>query len=82
MTHMTSSDLRQDLATTINRVAFGKERIVLQRNNKDVLALVPMEDLSRLQELEDQDDLRAIEEAKAESGPNVPYDEVRKELGL
>ena len=46
MTRLTASQLREDMATAINKVAFGGERIVLQRNNKDVAALVPMEDLT------------------------------------
>ena len=45
---------REVMATAINKVAFGGERIVLQRNNKDVAALVPMEDLTLLKEPEDR----------------------------
>ena len=53
------ADIRAHLADVINRVAYGGERIVLQRRGKQVLAVVPMEDLELLQTLKDQSDIRA-----------------------
>jgi len=44
--------IRDDLATIVNRVAFGGERIVLERRGKDVAAIVSMDDLQRLEEIE------------------------------
>lgn len=82
MTRLTASQLREDLATAINKVAFGGERIVLQRNNKDVAALVPMEDLTLLRELEDRVDLAEIKKALNEPGSNIPWDDIKKELGI
>lgn len=82
MTRLTASKLREDMATAINKVAFGGERIVLQRNNKDVAALVPMEDLTLLQELEDRADLEEIKKALAEPGSNIPWEDIKKELGI
>jgi PHD/YefM family antitoxin component YafN of YafNO toxin-antitoxin module len=82
MTKLTSSQLREDMATAINKVAFGGERIVLQRNNKDVAALVPMEDLTLLKELEDRADLEEIRKALAEPGSSIPWEDIKKELGI
>ncbi len=82
MTRLTASQLREDMATAINKVAFGGERIVLQRNNKDVAALVPMEDLTLLKELEDRADLEEIKKALAEPGSNIPWEDIKKELGI
>jgi PHD/YefM family antitoxin component YafN of YafNO toxin-antitoxin module len=82
MTRLTASQLREDMATAINKVAFGGERIVLQRNNKDVAALVPMEDLTLLKELEDRADLEEIKKALAEPGSNIPWENIKKELGI
>ncbi len=82
MTRLTASQLREDMATAINKVAFGGERIVLQRNNKDVAALVPMEDLTLLRELEDRVDLAEIKKALNEPGSNIPWDDIKKELGI
>jgi prevent-host-death family protein len=36
----------------VNRVAFGKERVLLKRRGKDLAVLVPVEDAKRLEELE------------------------------
>ena len=82
MTRLTASQLREDMATAINKVAFGGERIVLQRNNKDVAALVPMEDLTLLKELEDRADLEEIKKALAEPDSNIPWEDIKKELGI
>ena len=82
MTRLTASQLREDMATAINKVAFGGERIVLQRNNKDVAALIPMEDLTLLKELEDRADLEEIKKALTESGSNITWEDIKKELGI
>jgi len=82
MTRLTASQLREDMATAINKVAFGGERIVLQRNNKDVAALVPMEDLTLLRELEDRADLVEIRKALEEPGSNIRWEDIKKELGI
>jgi antitoxin Phd len=82
MTHLTASQLREDLASAINKVAFGGERIILRRNNKDVAALISMKDLSLLHALEDKLDLEEMKRALEEPGENIPWDEVKKELGI
>jgi len=82
MTRLTASQLREDLATAINKVAFGGERIVLQRNNKDVAALVSVEDFNLLRELEDRTDLAEIKKALKEPGTNIPWKDIKKELGI
>jgi prevent-host-death family protein len=82
MTRLTASQLREDLSSAINKVAFGGERIVLQRNNKDVAALVSMEDLSLLRELEDRLDLEEIKQSLKEPGSNTRWDEIKQELGI
>ena len=82
MTRLTASQLREDMATAINKVAFGGERIVLQRNNKDVAALVPMEELTLLIELEDRADLVEIRKALEEPGSNIRWEDIKKELGI
>ena len=82
MTRLTASQLREDMATAINKVAFGGERIVLQRNNKDVAALVSVEDLNLLRELEDRADLDEIKKALKEPGSNIHWKDIKKELGI
>ena len=82
MTRLTASQLREDLASALNKVAFGGERIVIQRNRKDVAALVSMEDLSLLRALEDKLDLEEMKKAIDEPGANIPWEDVKKELGV
>jgi len=82
MTRLTASQLREDLAAALNKVAFGGERIVLQRSNKDVAALVSMEDFTLLRELEDKLDLEEMRKALEEPGANIPWKNVKKELGI
>ncbi len=81
MTHLTISDARQRLADTVNRVAYTRERIILQKRGKSVAALVPIEDLELLEQIEDRLDLEAAREALKEPG-ELPYEEVRRRLGL
>ena len=78
------SEARYDLAETLNRVRYKGERIVLHRRGKDVAALVPVEDLELLEELEDRIDLEAAREAlkEAEKEGTISWSEVKKKLGL
>ena len=76
------TDARQKLADTINRVAYGKERIVLRRRGKDIAALVPVEDLALLEELEDRSDMEAARAALAQSKRRIPYEQARRKLRL
>jgi len=82
MTRLTASQLREDLASALNKVAFGGERIVLQRNKKDVAALVSIDDLTLLRRLEDRLDLARMRKALDEPGASVSWEEAEKELGL
>jgi prevent-host-death family protein len=82
MTRLTASQLREDLASALNKVAFGGERIVLRRNNKDVAALVSIEDLALLRELEDKLDLAEMKKAMSERGANIPWKDIKKKLGI
>lgn len=73
--------LRADLSATVNRVAFGKERVTLTRRGKDLLVLVPVEDARLLEELEDARDVRdALKALKEKGGKTLA--QLRKELGL
>lgn len=81
MTRLRASAVREDFSETLNRVAYKGERIVLERRGKDVAALVPVEDLELLENLEDRMDLEAARRALKEKG-SVSLDELKAELGL
>ena len=59
---------REHFSDVVNRCAYGKERIVLTRRNKDIAAIIPLEDYNLLQKLEDYFDIQeayqALEEAQ------------------
>ena len=81
MTRLAASAVRDTFGDTLNRVAFKGERIVLERHGKAVAALVSVEDLSLLEDLEDRADLaearRALKDPK-----RIPYEEIRRKAGL
>jgi prevent-host-death family protein len=70
----------------LKRAAKHKERVVLTRRGKPVAALVPIEDLSFLEAIEDQLDAEEFQRAKEEferSGkPSIPWEKVKADLGL
>lgn len=84
MTRVKASDARNDFATTLNRVAYGKSRLVLYRRGKDLAAIVPMEDLELLQKLEDRLDLDAARAAlkEADRKGTILWEKIKKDLGL
>jgi prevent-host-death family protein len=84
MGHLPASKAREGFSDTINRVAFGKERVVLRRRGKDVAAVVPIDDLRLLEELEDRIDLVDARAALAETRKKgaKPLDAILKDLGF
>ncbi len=84
MTRVKASEARNDFASTLNRVAYGKTRVVLHRRGKDLAAIVPMEDFELLQELEDRLDLEAARVAlkEADRKGTVAWAKIKKDLGL
>ena len=81
MSRLTASRARQGFADALNRVAYGKERIVLHRRGKDLAALIPVDDLALLEEIEDRVDVEAARRALKEKG-SIPWDKIKKDLGL
>jgi prevent-host-death family protein len=75
---------REQLSTVINRAAFGKERVVLTRRGKEVAAVVPIEDVKLLEELEDHIDLEEARAALVEtkSKGTIPWEKIKADLGL
>ena len=82
MAKISTAEARNDFAEVINRATYGKERFVLTRRGKDLAAIVPIEDLQLLEELEDQIDVAAARVALNESADRVSYEDLRRELGL
>jgi prevent-host-death family protein len=85
MSSISTVEAREKLAEVVNRVAYGQERIVLTRRGKALVAVVPIEDLEWMQELEDRHDieeaLAALKEAREEGG-TISVEALKAELGL
>jgi prevent-host-death family protein len=82
MTRIPTSEARLQFAEVINKVAFGGERIRLQRHGKDVAAIVPIDDLRFIEAIEDRMDLDEARAALAEKAPRVSWKRLKKDLGL
>jgi len=83
MTRMTASKARGKFSDLLSRVSKRRERIVVHRRGKDVAALVPVEDLALLEELQDRRDAEEAKRRLADPAEvPIPYEQARKELGL
>jgi prevent-host-death family protein len=82
MTTVPITEAREHLADLGNRVALRGERVIVERRGKNLFALVPMEDVELLERLEDETDVRLARKAMKEKGPNIPWEKVKKDLGL
>ena len=87
MAQMAASAAREEFAEVLNRVAYGKERIVLHRHGKPLVAIIPVEDLQLLERLiEEEEDRIDVEEARHiladPTDEGVPLEQVKAELGL
>ena len=81
-TTISTVDARKNFADIVNRVAYGNEPIVLTRRGQKIAALVSMDELELLQQIEDHIDIEDAKKALAESGENISAKEVWSQLGL
>ncbi len=81
-TTISTADARKNFADIVNKVAYGKEPIVLTRRGQKIAALVSIGELELLQQIEDHIDIEDAKKALAEPGENISDKEVWKQLGL
>jgi prevent-host-death family protein len=81
---ITTVAARQNFSELINRVAYGKDRVLLTRRSRPLVAVVPIEDIALLEAMEDRADLNAARAALREvkRKGTIPWTRVKKELGL
>lgn len=81
---ITTVAARRNFSDLINRVAYGKDRVVLTRRNRPLAAVVPIEDMALLEEIEDREDLKAARAALREvkRKGTIPWTQIKKKLGL
>ena len=78
---LTTSAVRSSFADMVNRASYGGERVIIHRRNKPVAALVPLEDLLRIEEIEDAMDIKAARQALKDPR-RIPWEQVKKESGI
>jgi antitoxin Phd len=81
-TKVTTAEARRKLADIVNSVAYGKDTVVLTRRGKELAALISIEDLKLLQQLEEEQDIKDAWQTKEEVGENVRFSDLKKELEL
>ncbi len=84
MIRVEATKARGTFSETINQVAYGNKRIVLERRGKAVAAIVPIADIELLEQLEDLIDLEAARRALADpkNRKTIPWKKLKARLGL
>ena len=82
LTKISTADARKRLANIVNRVAFGKEAFVLTRRGEALAALVSLDDLNLIREIEERMDVEDAWQARSESEATVSWEDLKKELDL
>ena len=79
---VSTAEARKKFSEIVNKVAYGKEPIVLTRRGEEIAALISMEALEFLQLIEERIDIEDAKKALEEPGENISAEKLWKELGL
>ena len=78
--NMSVADARKNLAEAIE--LSGEGPVFIQRRGHRAAVLISPEEYERmLDALEEQEDVESFDEAMAEEGPSIPWDQVKADLG-
>jgi prevent-host-death family protein len=80
---ITTIAAKEEFAELINRVSHNKERIILTRRDKEVAAIISMEDFALLQSTQNKADLHdAVESLKeARQQGTITIEQLETEIG-
>ena len=84
MEEITAAEARKQMSELVSRAAYGKERFVVTRHGKELVAIVPLEEvtlLDRLRALVSSKDFAAAMAEVGDAGMES-WDDIRKDLGL
>lgn len=83
MSTMTAVKVRDNFSEVVARAAYGKERIYITKNGKNLAALIPVEDMALLEELEDRLDAADADRILDKTKPTdlVPFEEYLRKRG-
>jgi prevent-host-death family protein len=84
LNEMSITKARKHFSDLISRASNEKERVILTRRGAAIAAIVRIEDVELLRDLEDRVDLADAEIALAEAREfgTIPWETVKAELGL
>lgn len=84
MVEISFAEAREQFSEMVDRAADDKERIVVTRHGKRIVAIVPIEDVEAIEKIEDRIDRRELRKARAEMAVKgtIPWEKVKAELGL
>lgn len=72
-----------DLDEAVERASSGDDRVVVVRGDQPLVAVISVNELQLLEELEDERDLRALQQAEAEDdGTRIRWEDVKADAGL
>ena len=83
MSTMTAVKVRDNFSEVVARAAYGKERIYITKNGKNLAALIPVEDMALLEEFEDRLDAAEADRILDKTKPTdlVPFEEYLRKRG-
>lgn len=80
MVIMSVSAAREQLAEAVEQA--GREAVVIERYGRAAAVMIsPARYEELLDALEEVEDITAFDEAMAEEGPNIPWEQVKADLG-
>lgn len=84
MVKIEATTARNAFSDVVNKVAYGADRVVIERRGKPVAAVISMEDLRLLELLEDRLDIEAARKAltNPKNRVRIPWQKVKADLGL
>ena len=82
MGQVNTVDARAQFSEIINRAAFAKERVTLTRRGKEIVAVVPIEDVNCWKLWKIRSTLEEAREALSEAKGTQSWDRIKKELGV
>ncbi|MEI6219736.1 MAG: type II toxin-antitoxin system Phd/YefM family antitoxin [Actinomycetes bacterium] len=81
MTSLSISQARADLADVISRAQ--KKPITISKHGKPIAILInPSLYQAMLESVEELEDIEAFDQSMADTSPSIPWERVKKDLGL
>ena len=80
MATLSSSDARKNFADTVRR-SQTEPVVIERRGRREAVMLAPEEFDCLVEAAEELDDIAAFDAAMSEEGENIPWDELKAELG-